>query len=117
MVAGDTPVLVHNTDGCGPDLGPRWKPAPESSIPCSSGCENVAKSIQAKIGGDIHTFQMDPARRFQLGPYRGQNGGWYSHTVVVKDGMVFDGFGPRVGVLIDEYKQLFEYNDIIDFGF
>jgi hypothetical protein len=116
VLAGRTPVLVHNTGPCG-DLGPGWKPAPVTSIPCSTGCENVAVKIQAKIGGEIKTIQVDPQRRFRLGPYRGQDSGWYSHTVVVRDGRVYDAFGPRTGVPVDDYKKLFDYRDVINFGF
>ncbi|GAA3688229.1 hypothetical protein GCM10022267_88720 [Lentzea roselyniae] len=113
---GSQNVLVHNTGPCA-DLGPAWKAAPASSIPCSTGCEKVAAGIQAKIGGEVKTIQVDPGRRFQLGPYRGQDSGWFSHTVVVREGRVYDGFSPRTGVPVDEYKKLFDYHDVIDFGF
>ncbi|MBQ1010712.1 RHS repeat protein [Micromonospora sp. M51] len=113
VLAGKTPVLVHNT-GCAPDLGPKWKPRPETEIPCSTGCERVAAQVQKKIGGEIVTIRHG---NFFLGKYRGQDTGWYTHTVVVKDGRVFDAFSGRNGVPINEYKGLWEYNDTIQFGF
>ncbi|MFB9832678.1 hypothetical protein [Actinoallomurus acaciae] len=38
----------RNLFGGGGDLGPKWKQSPPSSIPCSSGCEEVAKKFKLK---------------------------------------------------------------------
>ncbi|MFI6505284.1 polymorphic toxin-type HINT domain-containing protein [Nonomuraea typhae] len=56
VLAGEQAVLVHNAGpgrNCG-DLGPDWEPANPDTICDSSGCEDVAKNIQRKIGGTRH---------------------------------------------------------------
>ncbi|WP_248784508.1 polymorphic toxin-type HINT domain-containing protein, partial [Actinoalloteichus caeruleus] len=53
VLAGTTPVLVHNSDPCGPDLGDSWKPKPAAQVCGKGGCEEVADHIQSTIGGEI----------------------------------------------------------------
>jgi hypothetical protein len=43
--------------------------------------------------------------------------GWSTHYVVVKDGMVYDAITGPNGMSASAYKQLWEYGDVIDFGF
>lgn len=83
-------------------------------------CDDVAAAIQAAIGGEIKTFTPPfGAPLFPAGAYRlGTNTPWYYHTVVVKDGRVYDEFTPAGGLPIDEWKQLWgDLADDIDFGF
>lgn len=42
---------------------------------------------------------------------------WAHHTVVVKDGRVYDQFTGSEGLPIEEWKSLWDYTDEIDFGF
>ena len=80
-----------------------------------TGCEDVAKRIQGAIGGDIHRIAPRPGRF--LGPHRGRPTEWAHHEVVVKDSRVYDALTGPDGLPIDEYKELWEYADDIDFGF
>lgn len=101
--AGNSPVLVHN-----------------------AGCDEWAADFVKRTGGeanDIKTFENPMGRDFPLGPYRPGGPGtpavdedWFHHTVVVRDRQVFDQWHPD-GVGIDEYKQMFDYHDDINFGF
>ena len=52
-----------------------------------------------------------------LGRYMGVNVRWGHHEVVVRDGRVFDAFGPAEGVSISDFKNKFQYPDGLDFGF
>jgi hypothetical protein len=45
---------------------------------------------------------------------------WNCHYVVVKNGKVYDSFGPADGLPIDDYKDLWgtqQDQDLVDFGF
>jgi hypothetical protein len=84
------------------------------------GCDEFAKRVQGQIGGDVHTFSPPYGRVFPEGSYVGQPAGeaWYHHTVVVKDGRVYDQFTGPGGELITEWKS--RWGDLaseIDFGF
>lgn len=106
------PVLVHND--CLPE---NWTPRSITNPNNWNGCEQCARDIRAQLGGgDIVRIRPEGGAP-SLGGYRGANPGWAYHEVVVKDGRVYDAFGPRGGVTIDEYKNLFQYSDAIDFGF
>jgi hypothetical protein len=84
---------------------------------CRTGCEHVAKRIQAAIGGEIHRIEPGlPGGRF-LGPRGGTWTDWQYHEVVVKDGRVYDVLTGPDGLLISEFKKLWEYADDINFGF
>ncbi|MFD0560394.1 RHS repeat-associated core domain-containing protein [Stackebrandtia endophytica] len=110
VTAGEISTMVHNCD-----LGPQWKARPTSEICGSFGCEKVAEKIKEKIGGEI--VEISPLMGRYLPQYRGQDTLWQQHFVVVKNGRVYDAFGGRYGVPVSEYKALWQYNDVIDFGF
>jgi hypothetical protein len=77
----------------------------------------VARQIQGHVGGQIvRITPADPSARF-LGPYRGHDPGWAYHEVVVREGRVYDAFTGHQGLPIGEYKALWEYRDVINFGF
>ena len=110
--ADAAPVWVHND--CLPD---NWVPRSISNPNNWNGCERCARDIKAQLhGGDIVRIRPQDGAP-SLGGYRGNNPGWAYHEVVVKDGRVYDAFGPRGSVSIDEYKSLFQYPDAINFGF
>jgi RHS repeat-associated protein len=94
--AGTTPVLVHNMD-CG-----KW-----------------ATTFIKKYGGERKAFSM--GGRLRLGKYElAPDEIWFDHTVVVKGGRVFEEFVVRHhpnGMLISDWKKLWQYGDHIDFGF
>ncbi|WUX48860.1 Hint domain-containing protein [Streptomyces sp. NBC_01435] len=100
VLAGETSVLVHN-----------------------AGCDEWAAKHAANNGGDIFTFHGPGGKRLPMGPYRPKgprtpelDESWFHHTVVVRDGKVYDQWAPR-GISIDEFKKRFDYGDDIDFGF
>jgi hypothetical protein len=108
--------------------GKAWKAFEPGAKACQNGCEGVAKAIQKAIGGEIKTFQSPAGRDGVLGGVKNSAGnfvnpagasrkGWYSHSVVVKDGRVYDAFTGPSGKTISEYKALWEYGDVINFGF
>jgi RHS repeat-associated protein len=94
--AGDDAVLVHN-----------------------AGCDEWAAAF-ANSPEEIKSFRSPyPA----LGEYRPAGPGtpaveesWGHHTVVVRDGTVFDQWHTG-GVSIEEFKQMWDYAALIDFGF
>lgn len=54
-----------------------------------------------------------------LGPVNyggGKVSTWYHHVAVIKDGTVYDKMTGRNGMPFDSYKNLFEYNDILNFN-
>ncbi len=96
VLAGTSPVLVHN-----------------------AGCDEFAEKTHKRIGGEIKTF-TGPAgsarpigSRYKLDP---DEEVWFHHTVVVKDGRVYDQYTGDNGMSIDEWKEQWEPNDL-DFGF
>ncbi|MFD0402308.1 polymorphic toxin-type HINT domain-containing protein [Kitasatospora sp. NPDC127121] len=118
VLAGTTPVLVHNSN-CG-DLGVNWKPQNVKNPSCWSGCEDVAKQIQKKLGGgQIYRLSnvMNPPGKdnlYGIGPYMETEQGWFTHDVVVRDGRVYDGFSGRTGVPMDEFNARWGYgHDIL----
>lgn len=114
MLAGATPILVHNSNGkCG-DLGEAWKPAKTSTICGSTGCEDVARQIQSQIGGTRHRI-TDAYGAPSLGKYRGEDTRWAHHDVVIRDGRVYDGWTDRYGEPIDVYRSRFEYGEYLRF--
>lgn len=88
----------------------------------NSGCDEYAEILQREIGGEIKPF-YPPGNARLLGPYAhipaadlaSRLGGWAHHTVVVKDGRVWDQFVSAMP--IDDFKALWEFGDVIDFGF
>jgi hypothetical protein len=108
--------------------GKEWKAFEPGTKACQSGCVDVAKSIQKAIGGEIKTFKSPAGPNGVLGYVKNSAGkfvnpagtsarGWFSHTVVVKDGRVYDALTGSAGKTISEYKALWEYGDVINFGF
>lgn len=97
VLAGNTPVLVHNV-----------------------GCDDWADAFIELSGGQKATFRPPHGGRvFPEGTYANQPPGeaWFHHTVVVRDGKVFDQWNPN-GISIAEYKaQWGDIADDIDFGF
>jgi hypothetical protein len=89
--------------------------------------DGVAKAIQKAIGGEIKVIRPPPSGEF-LGRVRNSAGelvnpagnlarGWSDHYVVVKDGKVYDALTGPNGMTTSGYKQLWEYGDVLDFGF
>jgi RHS repeat-associated protein len=100
VLAGQTPILVHN-----------------------AGCDEWAAALAVRNGGEVKTFVGPGGDRLPMGPYRPKGPGtqeldesWFHHTVVVKDGRVYDQWAPE-GVEINEFKKRFDYWEDIDFGF
>ncbi|MFC3998232.1 polymorphic toxin-type HINT domain-containing protein [Nocardiopsis sediminis] len=113
-VVGGTEVLSHNDNrGCG-DLGEDWEPRDPNEICGSSGCEDVAVDIQQAIGGDRYRI-TDSLGAPYLGQYRNNDTGWGHHDVVIKDGRVYDAFSGRTGVPLDEYRDLWQYGEDLEF--
>jgi RHS repeat-associated protein len=115
VLAGETPVLVHNSDPCPETYWPKGKASDVCSISGSSGCEDVARSIQQSIGGS----RMRITDRYgapSLGKYRGQDSFWGHHDVVVKDGRVYDAWTGPEGEALDVYRRQFEYGDDLVFS-
>ncbi|WP_170208924.1 polymorphic toxin-type HINT domain-containing protein [Cellulomonas oligotrophica] len=92
----------------------------------NAGCDEWAAAFVKRTGGqsdEIKTFESPLGRHSPLGPYRPGGPGtkavdedWFHHTVVVRGAQVFDQWHPG-GVGVDDFKQMFDYNDVIDFGF
>ncbi|MGW2449119.1 RHS repeat-associated core domain-containing protein [Streptomyces sp. NPDC001675] len=113
VLAGATPILVHNS-GAACDLGESWVPKKPEQVCGTGGCTEVAKGIQARIGGTV-TRITDKYGAPWLGKFRGVDSGWQYHDVLVKDGRVFDATTGRHGEPMDEYRNHFEYGDDLVF--
>lgn len=50
-----------------------------------------------------------------MGQYPAEH--WFHHTVVVRNGRVYDAFTGSQGIPIDKYKAMWEMGDILKFGF
>ncbi|MEV7355120.1 polymorphic toxin-type HINT domain-containing protein [Kitasatospora sp. NPDC091276] len=115
VLAGNVPVLVHNSDlPCAKTYWPKGKASNVCTISGSNGCEDVARSIQQSIGGT----RMRITDRYgapSLGKYRGQDSRWAHHDVVVKDDRVYDAWTGPGGEPMDAYRGQFEYGDDLDF--
>ena len=118
VTAGDESVLVHNNDGPCTDLGEDWTQSPASEIPGSTECEACAAEILETLGEGAQIVRIEvPSVRPQgtpfTGTYRGQESGWVFHEVVIQEGRVFDDFGPRNGVPVGDWFDLWEgLNDL-----
>jgi hypothetical protein len=56
--------------------------------------------------------------QLQLGSVRFPAGGtknWYEHAAVIKNGKVYDRMTGSDGMLLGDYKKLFEYGDDLKF--
>ncbi len=92
VLAGNTPVLVHNT-----------------------GCDEWAAAFAKRSGGEIKTFVGAGGDQLPMGPYRPKGPGtpelgesWFHHTVVVRGGKVYDQWY-KSGIGVNEYKTRFDY--------
>ncbi|MGY0060086.1 DUF6531 domain-containing protein [Streptomyces sp. LZ34] len=94
------------------DLGEDWQTKPVETIPGSSGCEDVAREIQRRIGGERMRI-TDSMGAPQLGKYRGQDTFWGHHDVLVKNGRVYDSWTGRQGESMDEYLAHWEYGEYL----
>jgi hypothetical protein len=113
-VAQGEVVVVVDTE----DLGDEWTPLDIKDENNWTGCEGVATNIKNTLGGSAEIKVIKPKTDgLKLGEYRDVGTGWYEHHVVVKNGKVYDGFGPRTGLPIEEYKDLWKHKDDINFGF
>ncbi|WP_344449826.1 Hint domain-containing protein [Actinocorallia aurantiaca] len=115
VLIGDTPVLAHNSDPCTEKFWPKGEPSDLCDISGSTGCEDVARTIQRVIGGE----RMRITDRYgapTLGKYRGQDSFWGHHDVVVKDGRVYDAWTGPEGEPMDVYRSRFEYGDDLVFS-
>ena len=81
----------------------------------SKNCEKVADKIEGVIGGSRHTIV--PNRGNTLGVRDGIETGWFDHTVIVKDGRVYDALTGPDGLSIEDFKKAWDYQDDLDFGF
>jgi hypothetical protein len=99
----------------GGDLGPGWRPRDINDPNCWNGCEAVARDIQKRMGGELR--HITPKTGLFLGEYRGSEAPWGYHDVVVREGRVYDAFTERTGLPIDQYKALWKYADMLNFGF
>jgi RHS repeat-associated protein len=114
VLAGQTPVLVHNTNGdCG-DLGENWTSAAIHTIRDSNCCTDVARRIKSQIGGDYIRI-TDGFGAPQIGKYRGVHSNWHTHYAVRKDGRVYDAWTGRHGEPEAEYRKHFEYGNDLKF--
>lgn len=97
------------------DLGAGWKPQDPGDPKCFTGCEDVAKDIQKRLGGGqiyrLSNAENPPGKDnfYGLGPYMDKEQGWYTHDVVVYDGRVYDGFTDRMGVSMEEFESRWGY--------
>ena len=120
VMVGDEAVLVHN---CGEKVPDVEKLKKLDDVPwgqyCRTGCEDVAARIRKTIGGQIH--EIKPKAGLPGNPSLGLRDGrptdWFTHEVVVKGGRVYDALTGPEGILIEEFKKLWAYADVIDFGF
>ncbi|MFI6367975.1 putative T7SS-secreted protein [Nocardia sp. NPDC050630] len=93
---------------------PKGQASDISSIPGSTGCEDVALDIQESLGGTRMRL-TDQYGAPSLGQYRGQDTFWGHHDVVVKDGRVYDAWTGPAGEPIDVYRSHFQYGDDLAF--
>ena len=96
------------------DLGPDWVPEDPNNICQSTGCEDVAKEIQQKIGGTRYRIE-DQYGAPTLGKYRGEDTYWNYHEVVIKDGRVYDAWTPATGEPLDTYIGEWQYGKYLKF--
>jgi RHS repeat-associated protein len=105
--------------------GQSWRAFEPGAKACQNGCEAVARSIQRSIGGEVKVITSpgrflgrvrDSAGEF-VNPAGPKAGGWSNHHVVVKDGRVYDALTGPNGMSTTAYKQMWEFGDVLNFGF
>ena len=109
VLAGTTPVLVHNSLSCD-EVSPNGWPKPTMD-----NCKECAQKIQDRVGGQIyHVKDSEGAPR--LGPSTNDpNGSWTEHYVVIKDGTAYDAFTGPEGMPMDQYRAQWQYGDYLSF--
>ncbi|MEU7825493.1 polymorphic toxin-type HINT domain-containing protein [Catellatospora sp. NPDC049133] len=120
VLAGETPVLVHNTGG--PKGGPTCNKTMNGWPKQEGGnCYKCALKIQKKLGGGEIVYIKPKQGSFLGTSTHNPDGDWTHHYVVVKDGRVYDGTTGKNGLTPDQFKAQwngkFDYRDNIDFGF
>ncbi|QLJ02889.1 hypothetical protein HZZ00_18990 [Streptomyces sp. NEAU-sy36] len=110
VLAGNTPVLVHNSLSCD-EVSPNGWPKPTMD-----NCKECAQKIQDRIGGQIHRVK-DSEGAPGLGPSTNDpNGSWTEHYVVIKDGTAYDAFTGPDGLPMDQYRAQWQYGDYLSFS-
>ena len=87
-------------------------PSPFTTTP-----SGLAYTAPSEFGMRPASCRPPPRVGAELGPFREQSWRWGYHRVVVNEGRVFDITTGHQGLPIADYKQLWEYEDFIDFGF
>jgi len=94
-----------------------WRPLDINNPSNHTGREKCAIQIQNEIGGEIHRITPIDDNAEVLGRYIGVNVMWGHHEVIVRDGKVFDSFGPIEGASISDFKNQFQYTYGLDLDF
>ena len=113
------------------DLGDDWEyceiiPGGQNALP--NDCTQRAEEILDILGGGAAIYRiqspLDPigAPESELdhpisGDYQNHFQVWFYHDVVCKDGRIYDGFLPRDGLPIEDYKNLWSDRWNIHFPF
>ena len=81
-----------------------------------NGCEKIADKVKKAIGGDYLQITSDYKALGGV-KYNGSTGAdlWSWHVAVIKEGKVFDQMTGSSGLLLEEYKKLFNYSDVLKF--
>jgi len=88
------------------------------------GCEQYALDVQNEIGGQYLYVSINPdlcpgdTERMTLGDVNYSQGTidtWNNHVAVINDGVVYDAMTGPDGIPLDEYKQMYTYNDVLNF--
>ncbi|MBM2614910.1 hypothetical protein JIG36_04975 [Actinoplanes sp. LDG1-06] len=84
-------------------------------VPNMDNCKACAKKIKELIGGE--TFRLsDSMGAPKLGPSKHDpTGRWDEHFVVIKDGVVYDGFTGPKGMPLKQYRAQWTYGEYLDF--
>ncbi|MEV6718624.1 RHS repeat-associated core domain-containing protein [Lentzea sp. NPDC051208] len=110
VLAGGTPVLVHN-DGFECRIGSNGWPMPDNN-----NCKECAQTIKGLIGGDIYHV-TDASGTGRLGPSKhNPHGTWHHHYVVIKDDIAYDGFTGSKGMPFQEYRDQWLYGEYLSFA-
>jgi RHS repeat-associated protein len=116
-LVGTMEAVVHNPGPCWP-----WKKTELSvkELTANGGnCEKWAGQIQEKIGGDIIHIQ-DTYGAPRIGEVYTKSGkpitgDWAEHFAVRKEDMIYDRITGPEGLHIEDYKQLFQYGEYLNF--
>ena len=85
-------------------------------------CVDDAKILQSAIGGQFLRVSPPPGPpgvQLQLGRVSFPAGGaqhWYEHAAVIREGKVYDRMTGIDGMPLEEYKQLFQFGDVLKFN-